>query len=637
MDRGRVATGGEVFFALLLVAGCDAPTVTRAVNAPVATASSGAHAPSTAAREPAGRIRAIALTEDFVCALDREGVARCTEAGTSQSPTVVYDRLDATDIATGRGTLCASTRGGAVTCTGKALPGEAEATSARDPWTPPHAIPGLANVAGLALGRSHACAWTREGTVACWGDTPRSPGLTNVSAVVAGDEHSCALASDGTVRCWTRASPPAQVSGLTDVAQIAAGDRHTCARLRDGAVRCWGQNDAGQLGDETTTERASPVAVAGLQDAIDLVARERVTCARRRDGTVRCWGAARFTASALDGALRIDARESRACALFEGDRVVCVEGSSTPQTVAFDRAPPACLSASSRESAKVFSVALASDAGAVSYCLGDYSDDLRPEGSSCWRADFSRAALAPEAPTTTARAATDGDAEVYRTNIAGTTVRVASPGGDAREVQVASFRATPSSDRPYELEAHATDDGALVVTLNHAGEFETWEVATGRRIARFRVRGADEDDQLGRVRTLGATLFVTHCEGGQCDGRFVDPRTGRVLGRVGANVAGAVAFKVRDGVWALVDGQGAAVHWFQVTTGRRTRPPLALTPSDVEANTTALRRGADEVVIVYGGSGADSDEYRPVGGDVVRVNLHTGAVTQRLTPTPCTR
>src|SRR5262245_3789774 len=42
---------------------------------------------------------------------------------------------------------------------------------------------------------------------------------------------------------------------------IAAGSAHTCMRFEDGTLRCWGQNEAGQLGDGTTTNRPSPVIV----------------------------------------------------------------------------------------------------------------------------------------------------------------------------------------------------------------------------------------------------------------------------------------------------------------------------------------------------------------------------------------
>lgn len=48
------------------------------------------------------------------------------------------------------------------------------------------------------------------------------------------------------------------------IVQVAAGDAHTCALDDGGQVWCWGDNQYGQLGDGSQTDRLTPVAVAGL-------------------------------------------------------------------------------------------------------------------------------------------------------------------------------------------------------------------------------------------------------------------------------------------------------------------------------------------------------------------------------------
>jgi alpha-tubulin suppressor-like RCC1 family protein len=109
------------------------------------------------------------------------------------------------------------------------------------------------------------------------------------------------------VQCWGRndhgqlgdgtlvdRSFPVRVVGISsaDVVSISLGSDDSCAVLHSGEVRCWGSNDHGQLGDGTTTDRATPVVVAGLDGAATSVtAAGSHTCALVTGGVVECWGA----------------------------------------------------------------------------------------------------------------------------------------------------------------------------------------------------------------------------------------------------------------------------------------------------------------------------------------------------------
>jgi alpha-tubulin suppressor-like RCC1 family protein len=129
-------------------------------------------------------------------------------------------------------------------------------------------------------------------------------GLSDVSAVAMSNVHTCALETNGTVLCWGRndegeigdgtstfRATPTPASGLSGVAKIACGFEHTCAVKTDGTVLCWGDNDKGQLGDGTQHGvLSSPTPVPSLTSVSMLGLGGYHSCALKTDGTVVCWG-----------------------------------------------------------------------------------------------------------------------------------------------------------------------------------------------------------------------------------------------------------------------------------------------------------------------------------------------------------
>lgn len=188
----------------------------------------------------------------------------------------------------------------------------------------PPAVPAAAGHL-IAGGRGHTCAVV-AGAVYCWGlgdsgvlgnggvTSAASPvlvaGLGDATAIAAGMFFSCARRASGQVACWGsnvsgqlgnptaggNSAVPVAVDGLTDAIAIAAGANHACAVRAAGQVWCWGANGAGQLGDGSTSPRATPVAVitaagAPLDDVRAVATGDTHTCAVQRDGDVYCWGA----------------------------------------------------------------------------------------------------------------------------------------------------------------------------------------------------------------------------------------------------------------------------------------------------------------------------------------------------------
>jgi len=188
-------------------------------------------------------------------------------------------------------------------------------------WVGPRAA-SAASATVATGGLLHTCALTDRGAVQCWGyngtgqlgdntTTDRSTPLTvtglssGVVAVAAGYYHTCAVTSAGALLCWgsntsgqlgdgttTNRSAPVAVTGLASgVTAVSAGFLHTCALTAGGGVRCWGANNAGQLGDGTTTNRLAPVAVTGLASGVAAVSvNGSHSCALTSGGAVLCWG-----------------------------------------------------------------------------------------------------------------------------------------------------------------------------------------------------------------------------------------------------------------------------------------------------------------------------------------------------------
>ena len=126
---------------------------------------------------------------------------------------------------------------------------------------------------------------------------------------------ACATLSTGGVDCWgdnnsgqlgnnttTSSETPVAVVGVNDsgtlsgVASASVGSYSACATLTTTGVDCWGLNNNGQLGNNTTTNSETPVAVVGVSDSGTLsgVASASVgyeaTCAMLTLGGVDCWG-----------------------------------------------------------------------------------------------------------------------------------------------------------------------------------------------------------------------------------------------------------------------------------------------------------------------------------------------------------
>jgi alpha-tubulin suppressor-like RCC1 family protein len=243
-------------------------------------------------------------------------------AGPQPLPAPVRLVPDPVAVAAGASHTCAIRQGGAILCWGANAHGQlGEGSTSTLPI--PAVVTGLPAVIDVAAGGGYSCARDARGALFCWGDdhygqlgvgravTRAQPvqvvGVSKAVAVAAGAGHTCVVSSAGgatkSVQCWganqagqlgdattvDRASA-APVKGGFDAASVAAGMAHTCAVADGGALFCWGRGHDGQLGPRRLIDTNTPLDVPLARPALSVTAGDAHTCAVLDDGTAACWG-----------------------------------------------------------------------------------------------------------------------------------------------------------------------------------------------------------------------------------------------------------------------------------------------------------------------------------------------------------
>jgi alpha-tubulin suppressor-like RCC1 family protein len=239
------------------------------------------------------------------CAVLKEGSVKCwgynfhglLGIGTSMDtavPSIVQGlKNEYADVAIGRDHICVLSKNGSVKCWGKNYFGELGDGTTINRMSPVEVMGLINNVKKIDAGFQYSCILAFTGRVKCWGtnehgvlgigysDTYSSTPVdvdrleSGILDISIGVNHSCVLTSLGGVKCWGYNSHlqlgdgtsltrelPIDVIGLSNRVQlISAGAFHTCAMTSDGKVFCWGNNEYGQLGNESNNESAKPVEV----------------------------------------------------------------------------------------------------------------------------------------------------------------------------------------------------------------------------------------------------------------------------------------------------------------------------------------------------------------------------------------
>ncbi len=243
------------------------------------------------------------------CALNSLGNVWCwgrllfDGAFADQLNPITYPVFTVAYIAGSGDNTCAITHKGRVFCWGTDTNSETGCgTRCENGTNPGSLIPHLYNVRHLAVAPSHACAIDELGSVWCWGNNSLgqtgeigSPSTTSIPvsvslssqaiALAVSSTATCAVLDTGLVQCWGDDSSgqlgnntpdstgeiPVTVEttsgNLTGITHIAAVMSSFCAIQSPGQVWCWGDNDIGQLGNDSGVDSTVAIQVAGLNNA----------------------------------------------------------------------------------------------------------------------------------------------------------------------------------------------------------------------------------------------------------------------------------------------------------------------------------------------------------------------------------
>jgi len=178
----------------------------------------------------------------------------------------------------------------------------------------------------VSFGQYHTAAIKTDGSLWLWGNNKygqlgNNSGGTGVNSsspvqTVAGGNNwikvdcgwgfTMAIKTDGTLWGWgkntsgqlgnnasaNKSSPVQTVAAGTNWKLISCGRYQSSAIKTDGTLWSWGQNNTGQLGDNTTTNRSSPVQEITASTNWKLVSCSSYafTAALKTDGTLWLWG-----------------------------------------------------------------------------------------------------------------------------------------------------------------------------------------------------------------------------------------------------------------------------------------------------------------------------------------------------------
>jgi alpha-tubulin suppressor-like RCC1 family protein len=206
-------------------------------------------------------------------------------------------------------------------CSGSVLFGDSISCS-----TKPRRVSSSVPFTKLSVGDFNACGLSEDGAIYCWGlnrsgelgavatsmcdgepcNRIPAPVVTDLrfTDISVGAFFTCGISTNERTYCWgenndgqlgsgtfsPREPHPVPINSTLSFVKVFAGQSTACALDAEGAAYCWGYNNEGEIGDGSTSKRATPVPIGQGLRFTSLSLGSFHGCGIATDGYAYCWG-----------------------------------------------------------------------------------------------------------------------------------------------------------------------------------------------------------------------------------------------------------------------------------------------------------------------------------------------------------
>ncbi|QDK38986.1 hypothetical protein [Bdellovibrio sp. NC01] len=263
-------------------------------------------------------VSSIAAGGQHTCAVLNTGALKCWGANDFNQSTTTTEKITAvatapiaanfSKVTAGQKHTCGITTGGVAYCWGSNESGQLGSTNLSN--TQVAVDSGTILYSSISAGPSATCGITTAGILRCWGliSSVVAPAVldsgTNYSSVSVGANHICGITTSNILKCMgtndkgqlgngstVNSSTFVTIDGGIAYSAVAAGNGFTCGIVANSKyLKCWGQNDYGQVGNNSTANVTTPTVIDGSNPYLSVFVGPNFACGLTNSNNLKCWG-----------------------------------------------------------------------------------------------------------------------------------------------------------------------------------------------------------------------------------------------------------------------------------------------------------------------------------------------------------